>query len=65
MAQEEYVRRVQRGGGLTHIALQVTLPKLFCEKLGLELGDYVVVKLGDDKLIIEPLKKGKRGPSQV
>ncbi|MEM2915411.1 MAG: AbrB/MazE/SpoVT family DNA-binding domain-containing protein [Candidatus Bathyarchaeia archaeon] len=55
--QEGYVRRIQRGGAPNYIALQLTLPKQFCDKLGLELGDYVIVKLDGERIIIEPLKR--------
>ena len=35
---------------------QVTIPKKIREKLGIKIGDRLLVKIEDDKIILEPIK---------
>ena len=41
---------------------QVTLPKEVREKLGIRIGDFLKVKVEDNKVILEPMVLRKRDP---
>ncbi|MHA1589721.1 MAG: AbrB/MazE/SpoVT family DNA-binding domain-containing protein [Candidatus Njordarchaeales archaeon] len=41
---------------------QVTIPKDIREKLGIKVGDKVIVRLEDKRIIIEPIVKEKDKP---
>ena len=51
MEERIELRRVQAYAG--ERSLTIVLPKIFSEKIGIEKGDFLKVRLEDDKLLIE------------
>jgi bifunctional DNA-binding transcriptional regulator/antitoxin component of YhaV-PrlF toxin-antitoxin module len=51
MDEKIELRRVQAYAG--ERSLTIVLPKVFSEKLGIEKGDFLKVRLEDNKLLIE------------
>jgi len=51
--REKIVRIWTQGAGRSHC---ITIPKKFCEELGLEKGSHVMLILEKDKIILKPVK---------
>ena len=54
MTEEKVVRIWAQGSKSKSFC--ITLPKKFCEKLGLEKGSHVLLILEEDKIILKPVK---------
>jgi len=55
MTEEAKVVRIWAQGSKRK-SLCITLPKNFCEELGLEKGSHVMLILEKDKIILKPVK---------
>ncbi len=52
----EVVKLRRRSSGLGYYSYEITLPKEFIEKLGWQQGDKLLLKLENNKIIIEKPK---------
>ncbi|MEM3385316.1 MAG: AbrB/MazE/SpoVT family DNA-binding domain-containing protein [Nitrososphaeria archaeon] len=51
-----YIRKLGKRGRLGHESIEVSIPRQFLNSLNVKDGDYVILKLLEDSIIIEPLK---------
>ncbi len=49
----EVVKLRKRGSGLGYYSYEVTIPKEFVERLGWRPGDRLIVRLEEDRIILE------------
>tara|TARA_Y100000310_G_scaffold331536_1_gene405277 strand:- start:1640 stop:1819 length:180 start_codon:yes stop_codon:yes gene_type:complete len=48
------LRKIQKAGGERE-CLQVTIPKKYCDNLGIRIGDYVQVELEKSGVYVSPI----------
>ena len=52
-AEFDIVKLRRRGSGLGYYSYEVTIPKDFVERLGWKPGERIIVRLEDNRIILE------------